>query len=167
MVRTVFSKFPEKIPVPQTTMCWLCGSREQFYLSGYPDHTLCMFSLDDLCWVGSVTVDFVFTERKHSNKSVWPMGHKIFYCYIPEFIHCIFNSIKVIIDDSFNENICLSSEESLITSFFFDISSYRLSLPVWLHNFPWVQIMSQSDLIVTNSVESIKLFLEETKLKLW
>lgn len=44
--------------------------REQFYLSGYPYHKPCMFSLEDLCCVGSVTVDFLITERKHSNKSL-------------------------------------------------------------------------------------------------
>lgn len=130
--------------------------REQFYLSGYPYHKLCMFSLEDLCWVCSITVDFIITERKHSNKSLWPMGHKIVHCYIAAFTHCIFNSIKVITDVSFNENFCLFPEESLITSCFFSISSKRLSLPVWPHNFPWVQLVSQSDLVVTNSVGSIK-----------
>lgn len=128
--------------------------REQLYLSGYPYHKLCMFSLEDLCWVVSHRIFSHYWEK--ALKSSWPVGHEIVHCYIPAFIHCIFNSIKIIIYDPFNENVCLSSEESLIISCFFNISSYRLSPPVWSHRFPWVPLKSQSDSIVTKSVGSIK-----------
>lgn len=83
-------------------------------------------------------------------------GDKIVQCYIPAFTRSILNSIKIVVDDSFNEKFCSSPEESLVTFSLANISKLYAQPSSLTTTFCWGSVVSQSHLILTNSVGSIK-----------